>query len=178
MQYRNDREGNPVSILGFGCMRFTKKGTSIDIDKAQEEILAAFHAGINYYDTAYIYSGSEETIGKIFERTGIRKDIRIATKLPQFLVKRRDMIDRFFREELRRLRTDYIDYYLMHMLTDIAEWEHLCRLGIREWIAERNKTDPSARSAFPSTEIPRCFSGFSMRMTGISARSSTTTWTR
>ena len=139
MQYRNDREGNPVSILGFGCMRFTKKGTSIDIDKAQEEILAAFHAGVNYYDTAYIYSGSEETIGKIFERTGIRKDIRIATKLPQFLVKRRDMIDRFFREELRRLRTDYIDYYLMHMLTDIAEWEHLCRLGIREWIAERKK---------------------------------------
>ena len=61
MQYRRDKNGNELSILGFGCMRFTKKGNSIDIDKAEKEILAAYKAGVNYYDTAYIYPGSEES---------------------------------------------------------------------------------------------------------------------
>ena len=54
MQYRKDRNGNDLSILGYGCMRFTRKGGGIDIEKAEKELLAAFHAGVNYYDTAYI----------------------------------------------------------------------------------------------------------------------------
>ena len=54
MEYRKDKKGNDLSILGFGCMRFTKKGNSIDIDKAEKEIMAAYEAGVNYYDTAYI----------------------------------------------------------------------------------------------------------------------------
>ena len=58
MQYRNDKNGNKLSVLGFGCMRFTKKGNSIDIDKAAKEIMAAYKAGVNYFDTAYIYPGS------------------------------------------------------------------------------------------------------------------------
>ena len=62
MNYRKDRYGNEISILGYGCMRFTQKAGRIDLDKAQAEILEAFNAGVNYYDTAYIYSGSEAAI--------------------------------------------------------------------------------------------------------------------
>ena len=68
MQYRKDRKGNDLSILGYGCMRFSKKGSGIDIEKAEKELLAAYHAGVNYYDTAYIYPGSEAAVGEIFAR--------------------------------------------------------------------------------------------------------------
>ncbi len=137
MQYRNDKHGDPLSLLGFGCMRFTKKGGSIDVDKAEREIMAAYRAGVNYYDTAYLYPGSEAAIGEIFERNGIRKDIRIATKLPQYLIGSRAAIDRIFAEELSRLRTDYVDYYLMHHVTDVAMWEKLKAIGILDWIREK-----------------------------------------
>ena len=134
MQYRYDKYGNKLSILGFGCMRFTKKGNSIDLDKAEKEIMASYKAGVNYFDTAYIYPGSEEAIGKIFERNHIRGKINIATKLPQYMIRSRKGLDKYFDEELARLRTDYIDYYLMHHLTDVAMWEKLKDVGILEWI--------------------------------------------
>ena len=137
MNYRKDRNGNDISILGFGCMRFTKKGNSIDIDKAEKEILAAFNAGVNYYDTAYIYPGSEVCIGEIFERNNMRDKIKIATKLPQYLVGNRAALDKYFDEQKKRLRTDYIDYYLMHMLTDLKAWENLKKNGIEEWIKQK-----------------------------------------
>ena len=137
MQYRCDKHGNMLSILGYGCMRFTKKGNSIDIDKAEQEILAAFRAGVNYYDTAYIYPGSEELLGEVFERNKIRDKINIATKLPQYMIRSREGLDKYFEEELARLRTTYIDYYLMHHLTDVAMWEKLKQVGILSWIADK-----------------------------------------
>ena len=137
MHYRKDKYGDELSMLGFGCMRFTKKGGSIDIDKAEKEILAAYQAGVNYFDTAYLYPGSEAAIGEIFERNHMREKIHIATKLPQYLVGSRAALDRFFNEELSRLRTDYVDYYLMHHMTDIAMWEKLKKVGILEWIDEK-----------------------------------------
>ncbi len=139
MQYRKDKYGKELSILGYGCMRFTKKGGSIDIDKAEKEIMAAYEAGVNYYDTAYIYSGSEAALGEILERNHIREKVNIATKLPQYMISNRDAIDRYFDEELKRLRTTYVDYYLMHMLTDIAQWEKLKELGIFEWIKDKKE---------------------------------------
>ena len=137
MQYRKDKNGTDLSMLGFGCMRFTKKGNAIDIDKAEKEIMAAYNAGVNYFDTAYIYAGSEAAIGEIFERNHIRDKIKIATKLPQYMVRNVAGAEKYFREELERLRTDYIDYYLMHMLTDLAQWERLKQLGILDWIREK-----------------------------------------
>ena len=127
-------------MLGFGCMRFTKKGGSIDIDKAEQEIMEAYNAGVNYFDTAYVYGGSEVAIGEIFERNGIRDKIKIATKLPQYLVGSRAAVDRFFDEELKRLRTDHVDYYLMHHLTDVAQWEKLKKIGILDWIREKKES--------------------------------------
>ncbi len=140
MQYRKDRKGNELSILGYGCMRFSKKGNGIDMEKTERELMAAYRAGVNYYDTAYIYPGSEAAVGEIFERNHIREKINLATKLPQYLVGSRAALDRYFNEELGRLRTDYVDYYLMHHLTDVAMWEKLKKVGILEWIAEKKET--------------------------------------
>jgi len=137
MQYRKDKHGNDISILGFGCMRFTRKGPEIDFAKAEKEILEAYHSGVNYYDTAYIYPGSEALIGEIFEKKQIREKINIATKLPHYLMKSLDAIEKCFQEELRRLRTDYIDYYLIHMLTDVKSWERLRGLGMEQWIKSK-----------------------------------------
>ncbi len=137
MQYRKDKNGNDLSMLGYGCMRFTKKGSSIDIEKAEKEIMAAFKAGVNYYDTAYIYPGSEAALGEIVERNGIRDKINIATKLPQYLIRNSKGLDKYFNEELSRLRTDYVDYYLMHHLTDVEMWEKLKAVGIHKWIDEK-----------------------------------------
>jgi len=137
MQYRKDKYGKDLSVLGFGCMRFTKKGNALDLEKAEKEIMTAFRAGVNYYDTAYIYPGSEVLLGTVLERNGIRNRVCIATKLPQYMVSSLSGAEKTFREELSRLRTDYIDYYLMHMLTDVAQWERLKQMGIQDWIAEK-----------------------------------------
>ncbi len=137
MNYRNDKYGNPLSILGFGCMRFHKKRGKFDFKKAEKEIMTAIRNGVNYFDTAYIYPGSEALIGEIFQRNNVRDKIHIATKLPHYLIKSREGLEKLFQEQLRRLRTDYVDYYLMHMLTDIEAWNRMIELGILEWIAEK-----------------------------------------
>ena len=118
-------------------MRFTRKGAGIDLEKAEKELMEAFRAGVNYYDTAYIYPGSEVALGEIVKRNGIRDQIRIATKLPQYLIGSTAQIEKYFQEQLTRLQTDYVDYYLMHMLTDIASWHKLKDLGILKWIEEK-----------------------------------------
>ena len=137
MKYRNDRYGNKISILGYGCMRLSLKGTSIDIEKARKEIKTAIDGGVNYFDTAYAYPGNELAVGEIIESLGVRDRINITTKLPHYLIKKSEDMENFFAEELRRLRTDHVDYYLMHMLTDVGTWERLKGLGIVEWLAEK-----------------------------------------
>lgn len=137
MNYRKDKYGNELSILGYGCMRFTQSGGKINIDKTEQEIMEAYKAGVNYYDTAYVYPGSEVALGEILARNNIRDHVYIATKLPHYLIKSRESMQKCFNEQLRRLRTDHIDYYLMHMLTDVKTWERLKALGILEWIEEK-----------------------------------------
>lgn len=137
MNYRTDKYGNRLSILGFGCMRFPTKAGRIDMAETEREILAAIDGGVNYFDTAYVYSGSEAALGEILERNNLRYRVCIATKLPHYLIKSRAGMDKLFAEELRRLRTDHVDYYLMHMLTDVDTWERLKALGIAEWLQEK-----------------------------------------
>ena len=145
MKYRNDKSGQLVSVLGYGCMRFSRNGASIDYEKAEREILRAIELGVNYFDTAYIYPGSEELLGKVLDSNGLRDKVKIATKLPQYLMQSVKAVDKIFSEELKRLRTDRVDYYLMHMLTDIGSWEKLTEMGIREWI-EAKKADGSIKN--------------------------------
>ena len=135
MNYRNDKYGNPLSILGYGCMRFPKKHGKVDMQATEALIRTAVEKGINYYDTAYIYPGSEAALGEILEKTGLRDQVNIATKLPHYLIKTSEGLEKLFREELRRLRTDHVDYYLMHMLNDIDTWQRLVEMGIEDWIA-------------------------------------------
>ena len=140
INYRPDKYGNQLSVLGFGCMRFPTKAGRIDMAETEREILTAFHGGVNYYDTAYIYPGSEAALGEILERNGIRDQVYIATKLPHYLIKSRDGMEKLFAEELKRLRTDHVDYYLMHMLTDTDTWQRMKDLGIEQWLSEKKKS--------------------------------------
>ena len=140
MQYRNDKYGNPISMLGYGCMRLKSSMGRIDMALAEKQIMQAYEGGVNYFDTAYIYPGSEAALGEILEKNGIRDKVNIATKLPHYLIKSREGLDKLFDEELRRLRTDHVDYYLMHMLTDVKTWERLKGLGILEWLAEKKQS--------------------------------------
>ena len=137
MQYRKDKKGNELSVLGYGCMRFTRKGSGIDLRKAEQEVMYAIRSGVNYFDTAYIYPGSEAALGEILHKNNCRKDVYIATKLPHYMIKSIEGVEKTFQEELRRLQTDYIDYYLMHMLTDTDTWEKLKHMGILDWIAAK-----------------------------------------
>ena len=145
MIYRNDRNGEKISQLGFGCMRFARRGGVIDYAAAQEQILLAIERGINYFDTAYVYPGSEDCLGRVLADNGCRDKVKIATKLPQYLIRSAAAIDKIFREELQRLRTDHIDYYLMHMFTDMVVWERLQGFGIEDWIRAR-KAEGSIRN--------------------------------
>ncbi len=137
MQYRTDRHGQALSILGFGCMRFQRKHGSFDYAEAEREILSAIAHGVNYFDTAYIYPGSEELLGKVLESNHCRDQVYIATKLPHYLIRKGEDIDRYFTEQLRRLRTDHVDYYLMHMLPDVSTWQRLQKLGVEDWLSEK-----------------------------------------
>ena len=121
-------------------MRFTQSGGKVDVAKAEKEIMEAYRGGVNYFDTAYVYPGSEAALGEILARNGIRQQVNIATKLPHYLIKKPESMETYFSEELRRLKTDHVDYYLMHMLTDVKTWERLKSLGIVEWLAEKKKS--------------------------------------
>jgi len=140
MQYRSDKYGNPISILGFGCMRLPQNLGVIRMEAAEKQITSAIEAGVNYFDTAYIYPGSEAALGEILAKNGFREKVHIATKLPHYLVRKPEDLDKIFTEELRRLRTDYIDYYLLHMLSDIQSWNRLLSLGFGNWLAEKQST--------------------------------------
>lgn len=125
MNYRLDKYGNKISILGFGCMRFPQTLGKINMEETERQILTAFQGGVNYYDTAYVDPGSEAALGEILDKNHIRKEVSIATKLPHYLIKNEGSMESMFAEELRRLRTDYVDYYLMHMLTDAWEFGYV-----------------------------------------------------
>ena len=136
MLYRQDkRAGLELSGLGFGCMRFPRKGGGFDFEKASELIRAAVGGGVNYLDTAYIYGNSEVTLGKILSTFGLRDKVYIATKMPLFLVRGPGDFDKYFNRQLERLQTDYIDYYLLHMLGDMKVWNKLREFGIENWIS-------------------------------------------
>ena len=137
MEYRiNPKNGDKLSILGYGCLRYTKKGAVIDQAKAEKEMARAIALGVNYFDTAYVYRGSEATLGKFLAK-GYREQVYIATKLPHYLIKKPGDTETYFQEELYRLQTNYVDYYLMHMLTNVEAWERLKSLNVDEWLEEK-----------------------------------------
>ena len=137
MQYRKDRKGNDISLLGFGCMRFEGSGTGEYFQKANDQVMEAIRQGINYFDTAYVYKNNEKVLGRILVENNCRDQIYIATKLPQYMVRSVAQAEKIFNQELELLQTDHIDYYLMHMLNDLASWNRLKAMGLEDWIKEK-----------------------------------------
>ena len=141
MQYRTDpKSGERISALGLGCMRFPRGVLgAIDQEAAERIIARAAEQGVNYLDTAYLYPGNEACVGAALEHLGLRDWFLIATKLPHASCKKAADLDRYLDEQLKRLRTDRIDYYLMHNVTSPAQWERLVGLGIEAWIARQKE---------------------------------------
>lgn len=107
---------------------------------AEELVLKAIDGGVNYFDTAYIYPGSEEVLGRVLHKNNLRDKVNIATKMPLLICKSGKDFDKYFERQLERLKTNYIDFYLMHNLTDLMLWSKLCEWGIEDWI-EKKKTE-------------------------------------
>lgn len=136
MLYRTmPRTGDRVSILGFGCMRLPLNAEGgIDGPRATALIRSAIDRGVNYVDTAWGYHDgeSEPAVGRALE-DGYRERVLLATKLPSWLVEKPSDMDRFLDEQLKRLRTDHIDYYLIHSLNR-DRWENVRRNGYGEFL--------------------------------------------
>lgn len=154
MQYRQiPKTGDRLSILGFGCMRLPqKKGKPgdgrIDKPRAQRQIHQAIEKGVNYFDTAMPYhmGGSEAFLGEVLSN-GHREKVRIATKLPPWSVKQPEDMDRILSVQLERLRTDRIDYYLLHnLLAD--NWEKLQRLDVLAFLDRARKQGRIVNAGF------------------------------
>ena len=108
--------GKEVSLLGFGLMRLPKVSagsTDIDYELSTELIDHAMANGINYFDTAYTYNGSEIFVGNVLSKYP-RESYHLATKCPPWKIKDSEDFERIFAEELERCKTDYFDFYLVH----------------------------------------------------------------
>lgn len=137
---RNDKNGDELSILGFGCMRFPMKGNSIDEERSIAMIRDLINKGVNYYDTAYFYNNgkSESLLGEALSG-GYREKVKIATKLPPFMVSKLEGAKKIFDTQRTKLKTNYIDYYLLHMLTDKATLDRMTAIGVMDWLEQLKK---------------------------------------
>ena len=141
MQYRKfgKLDWKP-SALGFGCMRLPVIDNvmeKIDEPLSIRMIRYAIDNGVNYVDTAYMYHGgnSERTVGKALQ-DGYRAKTRLATKMPAMMIKSADQFDKIFDEQLQRLQTDKVDFYLMHGLHK-ETWDRIRDLGVLKWAEGR-----------------------------------------
>jgi len=144
MKYRKFGKLNwEVSVLGFGAMRLPvidNDPARIDEEEATRIVRYGIDRGINYVDTAYPYHGGqgEPVVGRIL-RDGYRERVKLATKLPCWLVKNSGDFDRYLDEQLERLQTEHIDFYLLHSLRD-PTWPLMQRLHVFDW-AEKALAD-------------------------------------
>ena len=124
-----------LSILGFGCMRLPQTADfTIDEQKATAMVRYAIDRGVNYIDTAYVYHNgeSEPFLGRALAE-GYRKKVNLATKMPVWDVKSRMDMDRILDEQLKRLNTDHIDFYLLHGLSR-SSWDDMLNLNVDEFL--------------------------------------------
>lgn len=132
-----EKSGIEVSQLGYGCMRFpVNEDRSINEEKAQELLDRAIAGGITYIDTAYPYHDgkSEEFVGRALSKYD-RNSYRLATKLPVWKVEKTEDVRTIFEEQLSKLRTDHVDFYLLHAL-DKERWEKVKELKMLDVLEE------------------------------------------
>jgi uncharacterized protein len=138
MVYRKmGRTGVEVSALGYGCMRYPKKGGRVDAERAERQLRMAIDSGVNYFDTAWAYLGgmSETILGRAVSGAA-RDKVYIADKIPPYVVFSRKDMDRTLETMLRRLGSDRIDFLLAHALNDFGSWERLKGLGYLEFLED------------------------------------------
>jgi len=156
MRYKKlGRTGVEVSALGFGCMRLPTLGSADAIDEpaAARLLRDAIEQGVNYIDTAWFYHAksfgqegqSEPFVGRALEG-GFRKRVSLATKLPQQVIRTAEAMETHLARQLERLRTDHIDFYLVHGL-DSESWERMKGLGVREFLESARR---DGRIRFPA----------------------------
>lgn len=141
MLYREmGKTGDKLSILGYGCMRYPHKNGIIDEERTEKQIIQAIDQGVNYFDSAYIYHAgrSESILGNILAK-GYRDRVKIATKLPPYLVHSIKDMEHILENQLKRLRTNHVDYYLLHALNDMEGWNRLKKLGVQEFVNKAKK---------------------------------------
>ena len=136
MLYRTvPKNGDELSILGFGCMRLPlTKERQIDEPRAIRQIRDAIDRGVNYLDTAWPYHAgeSENVLGRALS-DGYRARVKIATKLPSWMIKNREDMDFYLNAQLEKLKTDHIDYYLIHGLAGDL-WDRLVSFGVPDFL--------------------------------------------
>jgi predicted aldo/keto reductase-like oxidoreductase len=143
MKYRTmGKLGIQASAFGLGCMRFNGAASGdsvIDEQKAVSLIRRAIDGGVTYIDTAYVYldKTSEIVLGKALQ-DGYREKVTIATKVPPDLVNSRADLERILAEELEKLQTDHIDFYLMHAMNR-QKWEHMKAIGAPEFFDDMKR---------------------------------------
>lgn len=140
-----------VSALGFGAMRLPILGNDaakINEPEAIKMIRYAIDNGVNYVDTAYVYhrGNSEGLVGKVLQN-GYRKKIKLATKMPTWLVKSQQDMEKYFEEQLKRLDTEYVDFYLLHGL-DAERWTKLTDLKVLDWLTREKDEGKIKHLAF------------------------------
>jgi hypothetical protein len=142
MLYRQmPKSGDELSILGFGCMRLaSKEDGSIDEERATKQVRDAIDRGVNYVDTAWPYhmGASEPFLGRALA-DGYREKVKIATKLPSWLIEKREDMDYYLNAQLEKLNTDHIDYYLIHALVGDL-WDNVEKLGVADFL-DKAKAD-------------------------------------
>lgn len=122
MKYRKIKDLD-VSVLGLGCMRLPTKNVDgkniIDEDKFTEMVQYSYDNGVNYFDTAYMYheGTSENYLGRVLNKLGIREKVYVADKLPPWNVTCKEDVEKLFNEQLEKSQTDYFDFYLLHSMT-------------------------------------------------------------
>ena len=136
--------GDTVGVLGMGCMRFPRKGSGrrapLDQEAVNQMIDYALAHGINYFDTAPAYGDSERATGEALGRHN-RKDYLIATKMSNFGNAELDACKEMFANSLKNLRTTYFDYFLLHSISDMADFNRRFRdNGLLDWLLEQKKT--------------------------------------
>jgi len=149
MLYRTmPKNGDQLSILGFGCMRLPVVDGKIDEPRAIAQIRKAIDSGVNYIDTAWPYhdGDSEPLLGKAL-KDGYRDKVKVATKLPPWLVESRGDMDRILDTQLEKLGTDRIDYYLLHALAG-GSWDAIASLGVCEFLDQARKDGRIGNAGF------------------------------
>ncbi len=133
------KNGDKLSILGLGAMRLPEKDGTIDYEKATALLHHAIDNGINYIDTSWTYhkEQSETFVGNALAE-GYREKVSLATKMPHWLIRNRKDMDRFLEIQLKKLRTDHIDYYLLHALNE-GGWKKIKDIDVLEFLDTAKK---------------------------------------